>query len=212
MTNAYQKRLKILEVFSFLLLLCFIMPFTGRLWIHYQVTGHIYHDWKAVPKCKTALVLGCRVIPNGSLSTLLADRVRTAVNLYKKGKVQKLLMSGDNRKKNYNEPQAMRDYAVKLGVPPQDVVMDFAGRRTYDSIYRTIHIFGQKRFIIVSQQYHLDRALYLSHKMGADAYGVPGVWPGHFKDHVREFGACIGAIVDTTLRNPKPVMGRKETL
>ncbi len=102
----------------------------------------------------------------------LYDRVATAVDLYQRGLVNKLLLTGDNRFVNYNEPEAMRRTAVKLGVPDEDLVLDYAGRRTYDSCYRAREIFGVNRAILVTQAFHLDRALYLCDAFGIDSVGV----------------------------------------
>jgi hypothetical protein len=94
------------------------------------------------------------------------DRVATAVDLYKAGKVKKLLMTGDNRFVNYNGPEAMRKLAAQLGVPGQDIVLDYAGRRTYDSCYRAKEIFGVKQVVVVTQRFPLDRSLFLRDAMG----------------------------------------------
>lgn len=162
--------------------------------------------------CKVALVLGARVYRSGKLSGPLKDRVDTAIRLYNAGKVEKLLMSGDNRFSHYNEPQCMRDYAVAHGVSAEDVVMDFAGRRTYDSVYRAKHIFGQDKLIVVTQGFHLDRALYLCTRLGVNAYGVPGKWVGRRIYRVREIPASISAVLDTCVWHPRPVMGRREKI
>jgi SanA protein len=102
----------------------------------------------------------------------LYDRVATAVDVYQRGLVQKLLLTGDNRFVDYNEPEAMRRTAVKLGVPAADLVLDYAGRRTYDSCYRAKEIFGVQRAILVTQAFHLERALYLCDAFGIDSVGV----------------------------------------
>src|SRR5688572_3809580 len=95
-----------------------------------------------VPKDKVAIVFGAGLLRDGSAGPVLSDRVETAVNLYKAGKVDKLLMSGDNRFVEYNEPEAMRQYALDVGVPDEDIVLDYAGRRTYDTCYRAKYIFN----------------------------------------------------------------------
>lgn len=122
-----------------------------------------------VPSRRVAIVFGASVLPDGRLSTVLADRVQTGVDLYHAGKVEKLLMTGDNRSVDYNEPAAMRAYARSRGVPAEDIVLDYAGQRTYDSCYRAIHIFGVTDAILVSQSFHLDRALFIAHRLGLDA-------------------------------------------
>lgn len=127
---------------------------------------------ETAPSRRVAIVFGAGVWPDGRLSAILEDRVYTAVQLYRAGKVEKLLMTGDNRFIEYNEPGHMRAYALSLGVPSEDIVLDYAGRRTYDSCYRARHIFGVTEAILVTQAYHLDRALFTARALGIDAVGV----------------------------------------
>jgi SanA protein len=184
----------------------------ASIWVHTVAHGRIYSSINDVPNCKVALVLGSRIYSNGQLSGILQDRVRTAVKLYKIGKVKKLLMSGDNRFVHYNEPQRMHDYAVGLGVPDKDIVMDFAGRRTYDSIYRAKHIFGQNKLIVVSQGFHLNRAIFLSDRLGVKSYGVAGKWSGTVKNRIRELPACVAAVAEGWYQHPATIMGKKEKI
>jgi SanA protein len=140
--------------------------------------------------------------------------LNTAIKLYRAGKVDKLLMSGDNRFIHYNEPQRMRDYAIEHGVAPADIVMDYAGRRTYDSVYRAKHIFGLKSIVIVSQRSHVERALFISRRVGINACGVPADVKSHWNARmaIREIPACVSAAIDVYIRHPKPVMGRRESI
>lgn len=159
-----------------------------------------------------AIVFGAGLSRGGGPSAVLYDRVVTAVELYNAGKVRKLLLTGDNRFENYSEPEAMRLLALELGVPEGDLVLDFAGRRTYDSCYRARAIFGLTRAVLVTQRFHLDRALYLASSMGIDAVGVVADrrdYPtGHAASwYLRETLATAGAVVDITVRRPKPVLG-----
>src|SRR5260221_2047315 len=108
------------------------------------------YDVSAVPAQKVAIVFGAGLTRSGEATPILKDRVETAAKLYFAGKVEKLLMSGDNRFLNYNEPEAMRQYALALGVPNADIVLDYAGRRTYDTCYRAKAIFGVKDAIVVT--------------------------------------------------------------
>jgi SanA protein len=142
-----------------------------RWWTDRETRGRIY-ALDAVPARPVAIVFGAGVWPDGRLSDVLADRVETAVELYRRGKVQKLLMTGDNRFTHYNEPQRMYEYAVAHGVPGQDIVLDYAGRRTYDSCYRARAIFRVSEAILVTQAYHMDRALFTANHVGLDAVGV----------------------------------------
>ncbi len=118
------------------------------------------------------IVLGCLVHSDNTLSGMLADRLRRGVELYDAGAAPKLLMSGDHGRKDYDEVNAMKAYAVAHGVPSEDVFMDHAGFSTYETIYRAKEIFGAKRVIIVTQEYHLYRALYIAERFGIEAYGV----------------------------------------
>jgi len=148
---------------------------------------------------------------------VLRDRVATAAQLYFTGKVKKLLMSGDNRFLDYNEPGAMREYALGLGVPDEDIVLDYAGRRTYDTCYRAGAIFGVKEAILVTQAFHLPRALYTCNQLGVKAIGVPAdlrdyrhgarvYWFG------REVPATLVALWEIHITRPQPVLGKPEPI
>lgn len=118
------------------------------------------------------LVLGAGVHPDGSPSNMLEDRLLRGISLYEEGASGKMLMSGDHGRKNYDEVNVMKQFAVNHGVPPEDVFMDHAGFSTYESMYRARDVFRAERVIIVTQKYHLYRALYAAERLGLDAYGV----------------------------------------
>jgi SanA protein len=163
-----------------------------------------------------ALVLGAGLWPDGSLTPILADRVATAAELYQAGKVQKLLCSGDNRRVDYNEPQAMKDYAVRLGVPEADVVLDYAGRRTYDSCFRARAIFGVERVVAVTQRFHAARSVYTCQALGVDAVAVTADRRVYSAERVvwltREYLAVVLAWWDVNVRRPLPVLGDREPI
>ncbi|MGA2081203.1 MAG: ElyC/SanA/YdcF family protein [Holophaga sp.] len=119
------------------------------------------------------LILGAGVLRDREPTQVLQSRLDTGLELYLQGKGGWFLVSGDNRAANYNEPQAMRRWLLKRAVPPDLVISDFAGRRTYDSLKRAQAVFGVRRLIIVTSDFHLPRALYLARRLGLDAYGVP---------------------------------------
>ena len=125
-----------------------------------------------VPATRIAIVFGAGLLRDGSAGPVLSDRMLTAVNLYQAGKVEKILVSGDNRELSYNEPEAGRQYALERGVPNEDIVLDYAGRRTYDTCYRAKHIFGVDEAILITQEFHLPRALTLCNWFGVDSVGV----------------------------------------
>ena len=120
-----------------------------------------------------ALVLGAGVYSDGEPTSILEGRLRTALELFRSGKVRWFLVSGDNRHPTYNEPQAMRRWLVKQGVPTTLIVSDYAGLRTWDSLRRAQVVFGQRSVVIVTSDFHLPRALYLADHMGLMAWGVP---------------------------------------
>lgn len=179
-------------------------------WISQQ--RYIYTDLSQVPDAPVAIVFGAAVYPGGRPSPVLADRIATAVDLYKAGKVRKLLLSGDNRFENYNEPGAMLTYAHQLGVPREAMQPDYGGRRTYDTCYRTRYIFQVKKAILVTQKFHLPRALFICRSLGIDAVGLtadrrvysPG---GVLWWNVRESLALLRALFDVIRRQEAAVMG-----
>ncbi|MDX2032662.1 MAG: ElyC/SanA/YdcF family protein [Blastocatellia bacterium] len=123
---------------------------------------------------RVAIVFGASVYGNGDLSRILADRVDTAIELYRARKVDRILVSGDNRHPSYNEPKAMQDYLIERAVAPRDVIVDYAGRSTYETCLRAKEVFGLQRAVLVSQGYHLPRALYIANQLGLDAVGMAG--------------------------------------
>ncbi len=153
----------------------------------------------------------------GAAGDILADRVSTGVELYKAGKVKKLLMTGDNSRNGYNEPQAMKEQAIAEGVPAQDIVLDYAGFRTYDSVYRAHAIFGVTSALLVTQRYHLPRALFLARRLGIeDAVGVDAAkrhYVGQWSFDLREIAAVEVAWFQAVIIHPRPkFLGKPETL
>ena len=155
-----------------LIILSFIVLGGARIYTLWFARSRVFSADKVQPQ-PVAIVFGAGLSRDGSPTPVLRDRVATAVDLYLKGKVQILLMSGDNRFVDYNEPGAMKSYAIQLGVPENAIVLDYAGRRTYDTCYRAKTIFGVTDAILVTQNFHLSRALYLCNRLGISAIGVP---------------------------------------
>lgn len=169
-----------------------------------------------VPARHVAVVFGAGLY-NGAAGPVLRDRIETAVKLYQMGKVDKLLMSGDNRFVNYNEPEAMRQYALELGIPGKDIVLDYAGRRTYDTCYRANAIFDVKSAILVTQAFHLPRALFLCNSSGVASIGVEANNTYFLKRsriywNIRELFATFQSILDVYLLKPLPVLGNPEPI
>ncbi|WP_322794208.1 SanA/YdcF family protein [Bellilinea sp.] len=169
------------------------------------------------PSAPVAIVFGAGLTRDGQPSPVLRDRVATAVQLYFDGKVQKILMSGDNRFVDYNEPGAMKRYALSLGVPEADIVLDYAGRRTYDTCYRARHIFGVREAILVTQRFHLPRAIFTCNGLGVDSVGVIADQRtysqyAHRFWRIREIPATAMAFVDVFITRPLPVLGEPEPI
>ncbi len=152
------------------------------------------------------LVLGCGVRDDGTPSAMLRDRLRRGVELYQKGAAPKLLMSGDHGRENYDEVDTMKAFAVDSDIPSEDVFMDHAGFSTYESMYRAKEIFQAEKIIIVSQSYHLYRAIYIARSLGMDAYGVDADlvgYSGQFGRDVREVLARVKDVF-TCIFKPEP--------
>lgn len=163
---------------------------------------------------KVAIVFGAGLQRDGTPSPILRDRVETAVTLLREKKVEKILFSGDNRFENYNEPGAMQAYALQLGAPLQDIVLDYAGRRTYDTCYRAKFIFKVEEAILVTQEFHLPRALFLCNHFKINAVGVNADIRNYSKRSVqvwtlREIFATTTAVWDLFIRKPIPVLGEE---
>jgi SanA protein len=187
-----------------------------RWWVERRYAARTYENLEAAPPRPVALVLGAGLWPDGSLTPILADRVATAADLYRAGKVEKLLCSGDNRRVDYNEPAAMKSYAVRLGVPEEDVVLDYAGRRTYDSCYRARAIFGVERAVVVTQRFHTARSLYTCEALGLDTVAVTADRRVYSAERVvwktREYLALVLAWWDINVGHPTPVLGNPEPI
>ena len=164
------------------------------------------------PQRRVAIVFGAGLYRDGSPTPVLRDRVATAAKLYFSGKVEKILMSGDNRFIYYNEPGAMREFALELGVPEKDIILDFAGRRTYDTCYRARDIFGVREALLVTQGFHLPRAVYTCNLLGVSALGVPADQREYRRRsqvywNLREIPATFMALWEIHISRPLPVLG-----
>ena len=179
--------------------------------------GRIYENAADVPQARVAVVFGAGLYRDGSPTPVLRDRVEAASDLYFQGKVEKILMSGDNRFDDYDEPTAMLDYAVELGVPAEDIVRDYAGRRTYDTCYRANAIFGLDEAILVTQEFHLPRAIYLCDQLGVKSTGLSADLRYYLKRsrtfwNIRETLATVTALWDVHITHPLPVLGEYEPI
>ena len=187
-----------------------------------SVSGYVVHSTKnqillsaeaaELQDVDCILVLGCRVYEDGTPSHMLEDRLRRSVELYRAGAAPKLLMSGDHGQREYDEVGAMKQYALAEGVSSQDVFMDHAGFSTYESLYRAKEIFGVEKVIIVTQEYHLHRALQIARALGLEAYGVSADYRSYTGQLMRDIREIMARNKDvlSTIFLPKPTyLGEK---
>ncbi len=152
------------------------------------------------------IVLGCQVKPDKTPSDMLKDRLTRGVELYKNGASPKILMSGDHGGLYYNEVGTMKQFAIDNGIPSSDVFMDHAGFSTYETMYRAKEIFKAKKVIIVTQKYHLYRAIYIAEKLGLEAYGVDSDYHTYWGQSKREIREILARSKDfvTVITKPEP--------
>lgn len=195
-------------------LLVLVLP---RLFTSLYSINLIYKEENA-PSKRVAIVFGAGLRRDGTPTPILRDRVETAASLYFSGKVEKLLMSGHQSYPTYNEPESMRQYALSLGVPDEAIALDVAGDRTYDTCIRAKAIFEVENALLVTQKFHLPRALFLCNALGLESLGVEAnttrrswrvstlIW------NSRELLATVGAFLDVYITNPQPMLGEPSPL
>jgi SanA protein len=174
--------------------------------IHNQSSGKIFHQVDPLPARYAAIVLGAG-LRGGKPSMVLRDRLDIAASVYHRGKAQKILVTGDNRRVGHNEPRVMKDYLISKGVPADVIFMDAAGFDTYSSMYRAAHIFQINNAIVITQNFHLPRSIYLARKIGIDAVGISSdqrKYKYSRKYNLREYPACAKAYLNILLeRKPR---------
>ncbi|HZG58789.1 SanA/YdcF family protein [Paenibacillus sp.] len=159
------------------------------------------------PEAEAIVVLGARVYSETSVSPMLHDRLETGLALYEAGKAPKIIVSGDNGQAHYDEVNAMKRFLLDRGVPPEDIFMDHAGFSTYESMYRARDVFGVRKAIVVTQGYHLKRAVYVGRALGIDAFGVasdPREYVGAARYEAREKLARAKDFLLVHTTQPKP--------
>lgn len=202
-----------------LALLCAAIVFGTDFWVKHSVKDRILSEDEAagLEDVDCILVLGAGVWDGGVPSPMLQDRLEQGIALYQKGAAPKLLMSGDHGRKEYDEVNVMKQYAADAGVPSSDVFMDHAGFSTYESMYRARDVFQVKRMLVVTQGYHMYRALYAAEKLGIEAWGVnadPRTYAGQAYRDLREilarnkdFWTLVFQPAPSALGEPVPISG-----
>lgn len=197
-----------------LLITCLILLILGtaavfgpNLLVKARTAGRIYPDAKSLPKGQydCILVLGAGVEADGSPSHMLEDRLLRGIELYHQGAAPKLLMSGDHGTVEYDEVNTMKQFAIAHGVPSEDIFMDHAGFSTYESMYRAKEIFGCERILVVTQQYHLYRALFLADSFGMENAGVSADLRSYWGQTVRYIREILARDKDVLYALVKPL-------
>ncbi|KKD35026.1 MAG: ElyC/SanA/YdcF family protein [Limnoraphis robusta] len=187
-----------------------LTPLALRSYVEIITQNRRYTNINQVPIKPVAIVFGAGVWEDGTPMPMLADRIQGAIDLYHLGRVEKILMTGDNATPEYNEVIAMQTYAQDQGIPLEDIKLDYAGFSTYESCYRAREIFGVERAVLITQQYHLPRAVYTCNQLGIDAVGYGTADWGRYQDEPmrfytqREILAIIKALLDLHILHPKP--------
>lgn len=206
------------------ILLGVVAPVTVFLWIVvyanlvpvWSARGKVFDDLDKVPETKVALVFGTTHKIDGRENLYYRYRIDAAVRLWEAGKVETLIVSGDNRSRYYNEPETMRRSLVDRGVPEDRIVCDYAGLRTLDSVVRAKEIFGTDEVIFISQQFHVRRAIYLADANGIEAYGFAAkdvTGRAAMKTRFREIGARVKMWLDVNFLDTQPRhLGDKEEM
>lgn len=204
------KKFIAVALIGIILLICGVLGLSHH--IESSTKNQTFTRSSKVPEAYTAIVLGASVRANGNLSTMLEDRVASALKLYNEGKVKRFLLSGDNGTASYNEPKAMKAYLMDKGVPEDDIFLDYAGFDTYDSMYRASSVFNVKEAIVVTQEFHLPRALYIANKLDLTYYGFVGdkrTYQRESANKRRELLANVKAFLELTINKEPTYLGAK---
>lgn len=177
-----------------------LLPLAADWQVRRSAAPYVADEAAALPEMPAALVLGTAPqLADGSRNPYFDYRIGAAAKLYRQGRVRRIIVSGDNRRHGYNEPDAMAAALAAQGVPPERIHADYAGLRTLDSVIRARDIFGQTRYIVVSQRFHNERAVYLARSRGIEAYGYNARDVGFsfgLKTRLREYLARVKMFVD----------------
>lgn len=193
---------------AFLAASCFLLLLTCNAWINKSTRAQLYTESSAIPARKVGLVLGAsKNTVRGTDNMYFTYRMQAAYELYKTGKVQYLLLSGDNHTEGYDEPTDMRDALLKLGVPDSCIVLDYAGFRTLDSVVRCKEVFSEDSITVISQEFHNQRALFIANKSGMHAIGFNAREVNKnysFKTRFREYFARVKCVLDIYILHTDP--------
>ncbi len=194
-------------IFIYLPLLLVAFIFTCHLLVENSANGKIYTRAEDVPQVSAALVLGTSPMSKGKVNLYYQYRMEAAAALWKAGKVKYIIVSGDNSTVQYDEATFMRNTLKELGVPDSVITLDYAGFRTLDSVVRAYWVFGQNNIVIVSQEFHNERAIYIAEQFGINAVALNAKdVPGNYgwATALREYLARVNAVLDVHLLGTTP--------
>lgn len=206
MKKTFKKLWKVARVLLILAILGCVVLFGLNAWVKTSVQDRILSEEDAakLTDVDCIMVLGCQVHSDKSPSHMLEDRLKRGVALYQLGAAPKLLMSGDHGTEGYDEVYTMKSFAVDQGIASADVFMDHAGFSTYESVYRAKEIFGADKILIVTQEYHLYRALYIAEQLGVEAYGVSSNYREYSGQQSRDIREVLARVKDFAMCIFKP--------
>lgn len=204
---------KILIISTLLIVTILVIVNIAFYLIENETDYSVFNDVNKLPKKKVCLLLGTsKILPNNRENLYYKHRIKAVYELFKAGKIEYIVISGDNSKNDYNEPKDMKEDLIKLGIPEEIIYLDYAGFRTYDSVVRINKIFGQTEFIVVSQEFHNRRAVYIANKLGFKAIGYNAkdvsAYVG-FKTNVRERFARANVFWDLLINKEPKYLGKK---
>ena len=190
----------IITLFLILIVLGILFTFWANHTIEYATDDYVTSSINKLPNEKVGLVLGTsKSLKNGNKNPYFFYRIEAAEELFKSGKIDYIIVSGDNSSQYYNEPEDMQNELVARGIPKTKIFLDFAGLRTLDSVVRAKEIFGQNSYLIISQRFHNERAVFLAQKKGIEAYGYNAKdvnKKAGFKTNLREYFARVKVFWD----------------
>ena len=208
--------MKRIGIMTSVIILFLLVSVTGiNMYIHIATEPYLYRTVNDVPIAEAVLIPGAALLLDGTPAPIFSDRVNAAIDLYRAGKVEKILVSGDNGTVSHNEVNPVRVLLLKEGIPAQDIFLDHAGFDTYSSMYRARYIFGVSSLVIATQSFHLPRAVFIARELGMEAYGM-NADVGHMllRNYVREIFSDEKALFDLVFRvqpkflgDPIPITG-----
>jgi SanA protein len=214
MVGRYKIRLKKIFICS-ALLLALMLLFTC--WANYKIASsskpYVFDDLNNVPAVETGLLLGtAKLLPNGYNNLYFQYRIDAALELFKAGKIKYIIISGDNGREEYNEPEDMKDELINRGIPDSVIYLDYAGFRTFDSVIRAKKIFGQHKLISISQKFHNERMVFIARNNEIEAYGYNArdvKKSAGFRTNLREFFARAKVFLDMLISREPKFLGEK---